>query len=130
MQTLKISTGYDYMNGKRIPLTTDIQAGDFLSESLVTDTIVYEVVKVTAQTATIRHTDSTGTTHEDPHCDKGANGLSVQWEGCKPNPDAETRRLHIRKDGTLRIGNHTGARPLRPTRTIDGQPVARRDWRF
>ena len=128
--TITIVTGYEHRNGQRTPQTTEVQAGDFLSESLVTDTLVYEVVKVTAKTVTVRPTMSGGPVHEDEHCDKGAHGLSVVWEEQLTKPEAETRTLRVRKDGSVRMGSHAGARPLYPTRKINGVPVRRVDYRF
>ena len=128
--TITIVTGYEHRNGQRTPQTTEVQAGDFLSESLVTDTLVYEVVKVTAKTVTVRPTMSGGPVHEDEHCDKGAHGLSVVWEEQLTKPEAETRTLRVRKDGSVRMGSHAGARPLYPTRKINGVPVRRVDYRM
>lgn len=109
---------------------SEIKVGDFLSELLVTDTIVYEVVKITKATVTVRPTMSGGAIYDDESCDKGANGLSVVWEEQLPNPHAKTRTLRVRKDGSIRMGSHTGNRPFRPARTINGVPVRRVDYRF
>ena len=128
--TITLVTGYEYANGQRTPQTAEVQAGDFLSESLVTDTLVYEVVKVTAKTVTVRPTMSGGPVHEDQHCDKGAHGLSVVWEEQVTKPEAETRTLRVRKDGTVRAGSHVGASPFYPTRKVNGVPVRRVDYRF
>lgn len=108
----------------------EVKAGDFLSESLVTDTLVYEVVKVTAKTVTVRRTMTGDKFTKDTACDEGANGLAVTWEEQVINPHAETRTLRLRKDGSVRMGSHAGAHPLYPTRKINGVPVQRRDWRF
>lgn len=130
MSTITLRTGTDYRNGERIPVTHDIAVGDYLSESLVTDTLVYEVVKVTAKTVTVRRMRSDGPAHTDEQCDKGAHGLSVMWEEQVANPHAETRTMRVRKDGTIRSGSHAGASPFYPTRTINGVPVRRVDHRF
>ena len=130
MQTIEIRTGTDYRNGERIPVTHEVQPGDYLSESLVTDTLVYEVVKVTAKTVTVRRMMSGGPVHEDEACDKGAHGLSVVWEEQVANPNAETRTLRVRKDGTIRAGSHVGASPFYPTRKVNGVPVRRVDYRM
>ena len=128
--TITLVTGFERTNGQRTPVTAEVKAGDFLSESLVTDTLVYQVVKVTKATVTIRRTRGGEQITEDDACDKGAHGLSVVWTEQVPNPDAETRTLRVRKDGSVRMGSHAGARPLYPTRKINGVPVQRRDWRF
>lgn len=122
MTTIQINTGHDQ--------TAEVKAGDYLAESLVTDTLVYKVVKVTAKTVTVQRTKTSGNVHKDGKCDEGAYGLSVTWEEQVDNPDAKTRTLRVRKDGTIRAGSHTGARPFRPARMIDGVPVRRVDYRF
>ena len=108
----------------------DVKVGDFLSELLVTDTVVYEVIKVTAKTVTVRNTITTGVSHEDLQCDTGAYGLAVYWEEVASWHNGPTQTLRVRKDGTLRSGNHAGARPFRPARTINGVPARRIDHRF
>ena len=128
--TITLVTGYERTNGQRTPVTVDVKAGDFLSESLVTDTLVYEVVKVTAKTVTVRRMMSGGPVHEDTRCDKGAHGLSVVWEEQVTKPEAETRTLRVRKDGTIRAGSHVGASPFYPTTKVNGVPVRRVDYRF
>ena len=128
--TITLVTGYEQTNGQRIPVTVDVKAGDFLSESLVTDTLVYEVVKVTAKTVTVRRMMSGGPVHEDTRCDKGAHGLSVVWEEQVTKPEAETRTLRVRKDGTIRAGSHVGASPFYQTTKVNGVPVRRVDYRF
>ena len=128
--TITLFTGFEQKNGQRTPVTAEVKVGDFLSESLVTDTLVYEVVKVTAKTVTVRPTMSGGPVHEDEACDKGAHGLSVMWEEQVTKPEAETRTLRVRKDGSVRSGSHVGARPFYPTHKVNGVPVRRVDWRF
>ena len=110
--------------------TAEVKVGDFLSESLVTDTLVYEVVKVTPKTVTVRPTLSGEKVHEDEACDKTSNGLGVVWQEQVPNPDAKARTLRVRKDGTIRAGSHVGASPFYPTSKVNGVPVRRVDYRY
>ena len=128
--TITLVTGYEQRNGQRTPVTAEVKAGDFLSESLVTDTLVYQVVKVTKATVTVIPCQGAGRVIEDEQCDKGAHGLSVTWETVAPLEGSQPRTLRVRKDGSVRMGSHVGARPLYPTRKINGVPVQRRDWRF
>lgn len=107
----------------------EVKAGDFLSESLVTDTLVYQVVKVTKATVTVRRTMTGDKFTKDTACDEGANGLAVTWEEQVINPHAETRTLRLRKDGTIRSGSHVGASPFRPAKLVDGKPARRVDYR-
>ena len=120
-----VADGFKYRD-----VYSEVAVGDFLSESLVTDTLVYEVVKVTKATVTVRRTMSGGPVHEDEACDKGAHGLSVVWEEQVTNPEAETRTLRVRKDQTIRSGSHAGARPFYPTTRINGVPARRIDYRY
>ena len=108
----------------------EVKVGDFLEEFLVTDTIVYEVIKVTKATVTVRKTVGTGVSHKDPRCDEGGHGLSVQWEEVEPWENGWTKTFRVRKDGSLRSGSHVGASPLRPAHRVNGIPAQRRDWRF
>ena len=120
-----VADGFKYRD-----VYSEVAVGDFLSESLVTDTLVYEVVKVTKATVTVRRTMSGGPVHEDEACDKGAHGLSVMWEEQVTKPEAETRTLRVRKDQTIRAGSHVGASPFYPTRKVNGVPVRRVDYRY
>ena len=106
----------------------EIAVGDYLSESLVTDTIIWEVVKVTAKTVTIRTTQDAGEITEDTRVDKAP--MPVLWEARKANPAGRTQTLRVRKDGSVRLGDHAGSRPLYPARMINGKPVRRVDYRF
>ena len=106
----------------------EIGVGDFLSESLVTDTIVWEVVKVTAKTVTIRTTRDAGEFTEDTAVDKAP--MPVVWEAREANPAGATKTLRVRKDGSVRIGDHAGSSPLRPAPMVNGKPVRRIDYRF
>lgn len=107
-----------------------VQVGDFLSELLVTDTVVYEVIKVTKASITVRNTVTTGGSHKDEACDEGAHGLSVQWEEVASWHNGPTQTYRLRKDGSIRSGSHAGARPFRPAQKINGVPVRRVDHRF
>lgn len=109
---------------------TEVKVGDFLAESLVTDTLVWEVIKITAKTVTVRATTGTGVVHKDEACDTTPNGLGVVWEEQAGNPDFITKTLRVRKDGSIRNGDHAGVRPLRPATMVNGQPCRRIDYRF
>lgn len=108
----------------------EVKVGDFLEELLVTDTFVYEVVKVTKATVTVRNTIATDVSHKDEACDEGAYGLSVQWQEVASWHNGPTQTFRVRKDGSLRSGSHAGARPFRPAHRVNGVPCQRRDWRF
>lgn len=96
-----------------------VQVGHFVQEILVTDTRVFEVIKVTAKTITIRDTR------------RGENlsteNMIVLTEALS-NPDGATRTLKLRKDGTFRTRN--GASNLTRAREFNGSPVRKVDWSF
>lgn len=105
----------------------EVGVGDFLSESLVTDTIIWEVVKVTAKTVTIRSTKDAGEFTEDTRVDKAP--MPVVWEAREADPAGRTKTLRVRKDGSVRLGDHAGSRPLRPAPMVNGKPARRVDYR-
>lgn len=102
-----------------------VRAGSYLSEVLVTDTRVYEVVKVTAKTARLRRTKD-GDAHRDMMVDQGP--YPVMWIDQMPNPSAEEFTVRLTKDGRLRV---RGGNPLYPTGTgPSGLPARRVDYRY
>jgi hypothetical protein len=130
MSSTQIVTGWNRVGREKVAETLTVEPEMFLSESLVTDSIVWEVVKVTPKSVTLRPTIEGDEITEDENCDKGAYGLSVVWTEQKSNPEAKARTLRVRKDGTVRFGNHVGARPMYRTPMKNGKPVSRRDWRY
>ena len=103
----------------------DPQVGDFLAWTMVTDTVVYEVVKTTASTITVRRTRG-GDVVRRHNVDGDPYPLVYTAE--RPDPTASTRVLRRRADGTFRVGN--GANPMRPAITHEGVPVSLTDYRM
>lgn len=99
-----------------------VKAG-FMSYTLVTDTVVLEVIGHTAQTLTLR-----STLHGDVVESNGAS-YPVTWTEALPNPDGKVYKVRVNRHGGF---NAPGAvnRSLHPTHTIEGVPVSRRDWSF
>ena len=97
-----------------------VRIGDFLREKLVTDTVLHEVIGMTARTITVRRTkDAIG---EDGHALHMGDYPSV-YTAQISDPDGVTQTLRLRKDGTYRIGESAGVRPLQkiaPKRFPDG----------
>jgi hypothetical protein len=111
-------------------MTTTIthpHVGDYVAETLVTDTRVYKIIKVTAKTITVMPGRQGETVKVE---NRDGNPFPCVWTAITFNdadaPYAYTLRL--RKDGTYRMGNT--ARPLRPAQLIDGQPVSYTDYRM
>lgn len=102
--------------------TPDISASRFVSQTLVTDTAVHEVVGRTAKTITIRDTREGRVMRAF-----GPHSTVIATEALS-DPDAKTRVLRLRADGTFRTASW--ANPLRPASTVDGVPVSVRDWSF
>jgi hypothetical protein len=97
--------------------------GEFLSQLLVTDTIVYQVVAVTE--CTIRVVPCKR--GEPVHVDRiDGNPYPVAWLEAIPT-DGPPRTVRRRQDGTYRPAD---GNPLRPCRQIDGKPVSRVDYRM
>jgi hypothetical protein len=108
----------------------DLTASTFVSETLVTDTFTYEIVRRSAKSLWIRRTHDAGPGIKDMNVD-GATS-----EGCPPviwtpqasNLDAPVVRVGLRKDGTYRTA--VWANPLRPCDMVEGQPCRRTDYRM
>ena len=111
-------------------LTNVLAPGDYLAEYLVTDTIVYEVVKVTPKTVTLRETKKTGEVYVDETQDVGGYGLTVNWHACGPDTEGRTFTRRLNKNGKVMAGNHARAAASRIPNKVNGKPVARIDWRF
>lgn len=102
----------------------DIKVGDFLSEILVTDTRIYEIIKITAKTVTLRDTKRGAVVRS---VNIGGNPYPVSYEAAESLPTALTRTRRIRKDGSIKMANW--GHPMYPAQTIDGIPVSRTDYR-
>jgi len=85
------------------------QVGDFLSETLVTDTQVWEVIETTAKTVTVRDTRRVEGVIQSP------SPMFVRY-AVEPDPGSKAVVRRVRKDGTVRIENWS--RPLRPSKPI------------
>jgi hypothetical protein len=96
----------------------------FVSELLYTDTRVWEVVKRTAATMTLRSTLRTDDTAPVEGMDPGAYGLRVMRTRVEPNPAGETIVVRRRKDGGFAIGSN------RRLRAINGTPYEVTDYRY
>lgn len=109
-------------------LRTVIQPGDFLACQLVTDTSVYEVVKVTAKTVTLRDTRQTDERFEDDRVDNGQ--FPVIYTAVEGDPEGSTLRVGLSKDGRLKVGNWARAGHYYVPMRINGHAVQRTDFRF
>jgi hypothetical protein len=102
---------------------SDFKVGDFIAYTLVTDSRVYEVVKTTAKTITVRPTQSGEVLESD------GSPYPVVWhEAVRMAGNGSDRVLRLRKDGTYRVADW--ARPFTLARMIDGKPVSRTDYKM
>jgi hypothetical protein len=108
----------------------NLDTATFISFTLVTDTRVYEIVRRTAKSIYVRPAKDGGEPIKDMSVD-GATSPGcppVVWTPQVSDPDADTIRLGLRKDGTYRTA--LWASPLRPCPEFDGKPCRRTDYRF
>lgn len=102
----------------------DAQIGDFLSATLVTDTMVYEVVGRTEKTLKIRACERGEIVKRE---NRDGNPWPVVWTEALSWENGTVQIVRRRKDGTYRT--FEGANPLRPAARIDGKPVSYTDYR-
>ena len=90
----------------------------FVTETLVTDTVVYEVLDITAKTMTIRSMTRGEQVYH--------NGEQLPVIGLKgvSDPLGDVKVVRLRKDGTYRTGR--GMNPLRATT----EPVFMTDYKY
>lgn len=96
----------------------------FLSDTMVTDTRVFEVVAATDKTIQLRHT-VTGEVLQRQHRD--GNPYPLVWAEAIVQPSAKIITVRRRRDGTYRVN---GGSPLRPATIVDGRPVTYTDYRM
>lgn len=110
-----------------ITSTTQVQPGSFVSYSLVTDSVTYEVIKTTERTITIRRTKQGEVLRKENY---GGNPYPVLWKECVSDEEGRTMTLRQRKDG--HFGPKCGASysRIRHATLVDGKPVQRTDYRY
>jgi hypothetical protein len=102
------------------------QVGSFVQYTMVTDTVVYEVVKVTAKTITVRPTIDGPRTWRCELVDH--NDYPVIRTEQVVDETQPVKVLRRRQDGTYRLCD--SASPLRPPYMVEGVPVRKTDYRF
>ena len=103
----------------------NVQVGDFVQYTMVTDTQVYEVMGKTAKTLQLRTTVD-GERMKSENVDGNPYPLVYvaveSWDG------TQTETVRLRKDGTYRMASW--ANPIRFAECIDGKPVRFTDYRI
>lgn len=106
-------------------MAADFQVGDFLVETLVTDTRAYEVIAKTAKTLRLR---PCGIGKAVKRENRDGNPWPCVWSAITRWPTDECdRTVRLRKDGTYRSANW--GKPLRHAPLIDGVPCTFTDYR-
>lgn len=100
--------------------------GQFVSETLVTDTRTYEVVGVTAKTMKIRTTIQTNNVLRSENRD--GNPYPCTWHEVVSDPTGKVFTLRLRQDGSYRFGRNSGK--FRPATLVDGKPASFTDYRY
>ena len=93
----------------------------FATETLVTDTVAYDVVKSTAKTITVRRRRDTEVVAQQLL----GGPFPITTRATESVLDAETKVLRLRKDGTFRTADW--ANPLKFSET---EPTTRVDYRM
>lgn len=107
-------------------MAADFQVGDFLVETLVTDTRAYEVVGRTAKTLTVYPCADGAVVKRE---NRDGNPWPCVWtaiQSCDERVKSAERVVRLRKDGTYRVSSWA---PLRHAPLIDGVPCTFTDYR-
>lgn len=95
----------------------------FVSETLVTDTVTYEIVGRTPKGLKLR-----GMRHGEMVKREMRGGpMPCDWDEAVSDSGGREFLVKLRKDGTYRIG---GGRPLRPATMVNGKPTFYTDYRM
>lgn len=128
--TTRGARGYVADKDEVIP-AVEVEVGDFVSSTLVTDTVVFEVIDISpsGKTITIRSTRTGDVVARESN----GSPYPIVYNEALSNPNGDTFRLRRRKSGRFggsgRDGDPTG-RSLVKCRRIDGKPVKRTDYSF
>ncbi len=103
-----------------------ISVGDFVTYSLVTDTVVLEVIDISpsGKTLTLRECSH----GEAVHSEDNGSPYPVVYTAAVPNPYGRTITTRRGKAGYFTVRGLP--RNYRPARLIDGVPVERVDYSF
>lgn len=109
----------------------EVTPGMFITEDLWSDTLIWEVIKVTAKTITVRRTKTGELVHQE-HVD--GNPWPKSWYAVESDPEGYVRTLRERKGPNGKGGHYSfdghGRRGTYPAREIDGRPVKLTDYRY
>lgn len=108
-------------------LTEVLNVGDFLSTPLGPDTYVFDVIKVTKRTATLRMADSSFDAYTDDPDSVREQKRGVVWVKVYPSEDCTLERtVRINHDGVL--NNGTLGTVFSKCMLINGKPVKRIEY--
>ena len=99
--------------------------GDFVQYTMVTDSVVLEVVRVSAKSIWIRRTKGGEILRSDNH---DGNPYPVVYTEQVADEGGAVQRLGLTKKGFFRIDRSFGR--IYPAHTINGKPVRKVDYRM
>lgn len=109
----------------------EVTPGMFITEDLFSDTLIWEVIKVTAKTITARRCKTGEIVHRE---DRNNNGWPQVYKEALPDEDGTVKTLRERKGPRGKGGHYSfdrdGRRGTYPAREIDGRPVKLTDYRY
>lgn len=109
----------------------EIVPGMFITEDLYSDTLIWEVIKVTNKTITARRTRTGELVHQE-HTD--GNPIPKAWHAVQSDPEGTVRTLRERKGPNGKGGHYSfdrdGRRGTYPAREINGHAVKLTDYRY
>ena len=109
----------------------EVTPGMFITQDLCSDTMIWEVIKATAKTITVRRTKDGEVVHRE---DRDGSGWPQVYTEVLPDPDGTVRTLRERKGPRGKGGHYSfdrdGRRGTYPAREIDGRPVSLIDYRY
>ena len=109
----------------------EVTPGMFLTEDLFSDTLVWEVIKTTAKTITVRRCKKGEIVHRE---DRNGNGWPQIYKEALPDENGTVKTLRERKRKNGKGGHYSfdrdGRRGTYPARKIEGKPVFLTDYRY
>jgi hypothetical protein len=103
----------------------DFKAGDFVQYTMVTDSVVLEVVRTTAKSIWVRRCQDGELLKSE---NRDGNPYPVAFTEQLPDEEAGTRRLGLNKKGFFKICKSFGR--IYPANTFEGKPVRKVDYRM
>ena len=106
----------------------EVTPGMFITQDLYSDTLIWEVIKTTDKTITVRRCKNGEIVHRE---DRNGNGWPQVYTEALPDEDGTVKTLRERKGKRGHYSfDRDGRRGTYPAREIDGRPVKLTDYRY